>query len=89
MSKVNYIHQRFVIDGVVSNRGGITIAFRELDTGEIEYALARCSPNDNFSKAMGRVKAEGRLKSDSYRQTSNLSWLEFVKTNAFNLRVPG
>ena len=78
--KVNYIHQRLVRDGQILNNGGTTIAFRELGDNQIEYALAHCSPKDNFSKALGRIKAEGRLNSPKYRVTIDSSWKEFINS---------
>lgn len=86
MSKVNFIHQRHVSkDGTISNRGGVTIAFRETQDG-IEYAYAFCSFLDNFNKATGRVKASGRLNSQKYLRKSNLGWKDFINANTFNLR---
>jgi hypothetical protein len=77
MSKVHYIHLR-LIDGTGKklNRGGATIAFREVGD-EIEYAIAKCSPNDNFSRKLGRIKSEGRLNSPRYRQVTKSTYLDF------------
>lgn len=48
---------------VVDPRGGITIAF-DLDTttGTVVSQAAYCNPKDNYSKRLGRIKAEARLK---------------------------
>ena len=62
MGKVNFIHRRPVVDGKIQNSGGYTIAYREVENG-VEYAIARCSPRDNFSREVGRVKSSGRLNS--------------------------
>lgn len=82
MSKVSFIHRRRISNGIIQNNGGQTIAFRELNNGKIEYASALCNPKDNFSRAMGRVKAEGRLNSTRYRDTVNLSYDDFIKINS-------
>lgn len=60
-------HQRIIENGQVSGKGGFTVAFRQIENG-IEYAVARCHPNDNFVKKNGRVKAAGRLNSPRYVQ---------------------
>lgn len=65
MSKVNFLHRRPMVDGRISNSGGFTVAFEEVDEG-IRYAVAYCHPNDNFNKKTGRIKAEGRLNSPRY-----------------------
>lgn len=47
--------------------GGFTVAYRFNDAyGHYEYAMSRCSPEDNFCRKIGRVKAEGRLRSPRY-----------------------
>jgi hypothetical protein len=76
MSKVNFIHLRPNTAAGIPNSGGSTIAFREVPEG-IEYAQAWCSPKDNFSRAVGRVKAAGRLNSHKYRQVEQLTFEEF------------
>lgn len=61
MSNINYAHIRPSSD---SRSGGLTIAYTNLEkgsTGEVTYAIARCSPKDNFSRRLGRRIAEGRL----------------------------
>lgn len=50
------------------NKGGVTIAY-EVDNGELRYAFARCSENDNFCRKTGRTLAAGRLKSDRLSHT--------------------
>ena len=80
MSDVKFIHCRpiTVVTGAIKNSGGCTVAFREVSDG-IEYATAWCSPKDNFNKALGRIKAEGRLKSDQYRKHTTLNFTDFIK----------
>ena len=75
--KVNYIHRRYIKDNVIHNRGGSTVAFRELGNGFIEYATSYCSPKDNFNKKFGRIKATGRLSSNIHRKVVHMSWSEF------------
>lgn len=85
MSKISYIHRRRKVNGVIHNAGGSTIAFREISNGQIEYAEAKCSPRDNFSRAVGRVKATGRLSSDRYRKVAHCSWDHFIQNNSYNI----
>lgn len=47
-------------------RGGLTIAFREIEPGLIEHAYAKCHINDNFNKVTARNKAGGRLLSPKH-----------------------
>jgi hypothetical protein len=67
--QVYYFHMREYQNGTVLPCGGVTVAFQywppvEIDTqGEITWAMAICSPEDNFEKRAGRVKAGGRLHS--------------------------
>jgi len=64
MSKVNFIHRRKIVNGKPHNKGGFTVAFREISNGDgVEYAYSFCHPSDNFNKTLGRIKAEGRLNS--------------------------
>ena len=86
MSKINYIHRRYISNGEITNYGGITIAFMETD-GHIVYASSHCSPKDNFSKFLGRTKAKGRLDSPHYRKTSDLSFKEFIAQNVGNINL--
>lgn len=79
MSKVHYIHVRNRNhDGTIDNRGGTTVAFREVPEVGIEYAYAFCSPKDNFSRHLGRVKSSGRLNSPKSRHVSTLSYDDFI-----------
>lgn len=84
MSKISFIHRRVVVNGSIHNAGGSTIAFRELGNGEIEFAEAKCSPRDNFSRAAGRVKASGRLDSDRYRRVTTSTWDDFIAENSYH-----
>lgn len=51
----------------IDSRGGATVCFIPASAEEqqpIVYAVANCHPNDNYNKRLGRVKSQGRLKSD-------------------------
>lgn len=79
-SKVHYIHVRNRNqDGTISNRGGTTVAFREIPEVGIEYAYAFCSPKDNFSRHLGRTKAAGRLGSSRHRFVSVDQYDKFIQ----------
>ncbi len=68
MSKVYFMHIRNVdARGEINNFGGATIAYREIEGG-VEFAEAWCSNRDNFNKAYGRAKAQGRLNSPKYNR---------------------
>lgn len=68
MSKVYFMHIRNVdARGEINNFGGATIAYREIEGG-VEFAEAWCSYRDNFNKAYGRAKAQGRLNSPKYNR---------------------
>lgn len=78
---VKFLHYRaFDDDGRILSHGGVTIAYVAADTG-VTYALARCSPQDNFSRAFGRNKARGRLLSE-YADT-----LEHYTVSSFILQM--
>lgn len=75
-----YIHlRRKDGHGVVSNRGGKTIAYVVLPDGAIASAEAKCSLEDNFCRKTGRELASLRL-------TAILAQDEevFVKTHLHN-----
>ena len=64
------------------NRGGMTVAFKYFGD-DIEYAIAQCHEEDNFSRELGRVKAAGRLHSHRYRRTFNGTkedFLQYIET---------
>lgn len=43
--------------------GGVTIAYITIPAeNKVFWSVARCHPKDNFNKALGRIKALGRLK---------------------------
>lgn len=68
MNPVKFFHVRFTNDnGEINPRGGMTYAYRELESGGVEYALAQCNHRDNFRKSYGRDKAAGRLNSLRHR----------------------
>ena len=66
--KLKFIHFRSKnSDGTVSNRGGTTMAYETDDTGYVlRGAASLCHPNDNFCRALGRVKAAGRINSKKF-----------------------
>jgi hypothetical protein len=51
--------------------GGVTIAIEVTDINNephaTAWAVSRCHEKDNFCKRTGRVKSEGRLRSQHYR----------------------
>jgi hypothetical protein len=52
----------------LSCKGGTTVAYELDDAGgagkaTVRYAVAHCSPRDNYCRATGRAVASGRLKS--------------------------
>lgn len=68
--KIFFIHLRNRSESTVSNCGGATIAYRETDDGKIEFAIARCMPNENFSRKEGRVRSAGRINSPRLRKVT-------------------
>jgi len=65
-------HDRYLdAKGRIASRGGLTIAFKQVDGG-VEYAYARCHENDAFVKKAGRIKAAGRLQSPRYATRLNM-----------------
>jgi hypothetical protein len=63
-----YFHKRHKDEANrILSRGGVTTAYILDDNNVVVgYAQAMCHKHDNFSKQQGRVKAEGRLKSQRY-----------------------
>lgn len=77
MSKVYFMHVRNVdAHDRISNFGGATIAYREVPGG-VEFAESWCSGRDNFNKAYGRAKAQGRLNSPTYRRSFSGTFQQF------------
>lgn len=65
---VKFIHLRFAdSSGNILAGGGTTVAYRKTDAG-VEYGISKCHPNDNYVKALGRIKANGRLTSTKFRR---------------------
>lgn len=58
-----YLHLRFPENAGISNRGGATLAYIELD-GFFPLNVAWCSFSDNFSRKIGRTVASNRLKAE-------------------------
>jgi hypothetical protein len=76
---VNFIHRRVLVNGKVHNKGGFTVAFKEVPEG-VRYAYAYCSPKDNFDKAFGRTKASGRLESTNFSAVTYMTFEEFKES---------
>jgi hypothetical protein len=62
------------------------------DVDVLMLGIALCGENDNFVKKLGRMKAEGRMKSKSiigrtyfslYQETRPLNWFMEQKTKVF------
>lgn len=82
MFKVKFIHiRRHETDGSISPLGGGTVAY-EVDpgTGMVSRAASSfCNPRDNFSRHLGRVKAQGRLNSKRWViELGNIHERDFV-----------
>ena len=84
--KVHFRHIRNFDKKNITARGGRTIAFRQIDENTIEFAIAKCSPKDNFNKKIGRRIAEGRLNSGKV-EVVNETWDYFMENfyNAYYL----
>lgn len=84
-NEVKFRHMRHIHinyssgDKSIYNLGGTTIAYRELTTNTIIFAVARCSWEDNYCKKTGRNISAGRLKSEKHSYVANLSISEFHK----------
>lgn len=82
MFKVKFIHiRRHETDGSVSPLGGGTVAYEvDSDTGMVSRAASSfCNPRDNFSRYLGRVKAQGRLNSKRWViELGNIHERDFV-----------
>ena len=66
--KTKFLHIRNQSkEGTTLSHGGLTIAYLLDDKyNVIGFAPARCHINDNYNKKVGRIKSEGRLKSDKF-----------------------
>jgi len=70
-------------NGQILAQGGMTVAYIIDDNRNVlGFATARCRVPDAFSKHIGRVKSEGRLKSPRYYidLEKPLSEQEFLST---------
>lgn len=77
--KVYFRHLRnFYEGGNVSNMGGATIAYQEVEPGIIKVSIAVCSKRDNFCRKKGRIIAGGRIKSPYLSVLLEVNWDEFV-----------
>ena len=55
-----------------ATKGGATVAYWQPEPGVVLYAVAHCSPRDNYNKKIGRAVAEGRLYSENHVQMYTL-----------------
>jgi len=55
-----------------ATKGGATVAYWQPEPGVVLYAVAHCSPRDNYNKKIGRAIAEGRLYSENHVQMYTL-----------------
>ncbi len=69
-SKIKFIHCRNVSkNGSVIPHGGLTVAYVLNESFKVVgWAAAKCSNLDVYNKTIGRMKAQGRLKSHEYYQ---------------------
>lgn len=69
----NFNESGDVFGNVIEVKGGVTVAYEETEDRNgneiVTYAVAHCSPRDNFCRKTGRVIAEGRLKAGKGVQT--------------------
>jgi len=66
---MKFIHLRHMTPrGTPATHGGVTVCYQEEPAGHISYAIARCNDNDNYCRAYGRAKAQGRLLSPRLRK---------------------
>ena len=63
----------------IDSNSGVTVAYAAADDGaSVTWAEARCNWRDNYSKAIGRAKSFGRLKSATLAQKFNGTVQEFI-----------
>ncbi len=63
---------------VVSGKGGMTVAYREVMPGLMEYTWAACNIKDNFCRKIGRDISSGRLLHDKGVEVFHGSYKEFL-----------
>lgn len=84
MIKFAHIRTLNKVGHLSSPHGGTTYAYElDNDNNVIGYAIAKCHEKDNFCKRVGRIKAEGRMKSKKYFHACKMS-----KENFFELINP-
>lgn len=77
-------------DGSIDERGGATVAYEvDSDNRVTRYAVARCSPNDNFARHRGREIAGGRLSFPFMHFRTNVKVEDFVRTMDMTLGEAG
>lgn len=66
----------------VAPNGGITLAAKfDEENKKWLFAAAYCNPKDLFCKRIGRVKAEGRLKSEAWHLELDQQFTDKIKTH--------
>lgn len=62
---IRFLHIRKFhnVDDTLLGKGGTTVAY-EVDDDTIRFAIAKCSPRDNYCRKTGRVIALGRLQAN-------------------------
>lgn len=63
---IRFLHIREQFNGALLGKGGTTVAYEE-DVGTIRFAVAKCSPRDNYCRKTGRAIAIGRLNANKDR----------------------
>jgi hypothetical protein len=85
VGSIRFRHVRNVLDdGTVSNMGGCTFAYKEVDGG-IRVSAALCSNKDNFNRKIGRTIAAGRLHSETQSVVVPISWEKFINVLPYDM----
>lgn len=56
---------------LLSEKGGLTIAYKVHDNGDVEVGEAYCNPLDNFCRRIGRAISSGRIAAGKGRIIGN------------------
>jgi hypothetical protein len=84
-NRIVFAHlRRHSPEGGISPFGGITIAMKEAE-GSTELGIAVCHDADRFVKKQGRVRAEGRLHSTSYKNAKYRATVDASVNQVFDL----
>jgi len=60
LRKIQYLHFRFMKDGEINAKGGITICYIPTEEGNSSIGVSVCSPLDQFQKEKSRRQAHDR-----------------------------